>query len=271
MSAGGETTGPRRALITGGLGGLGTTLALCLRARGDDVTCADVFHPGCAPFVVFAHRRQLLEQAGARVVPADMRAPALAERLLGPARGEGRGDSTWYHVASPPPPGVAGVPPAAYRELAREIPARWAAAARERGWECVIVQHVAPPDDPRPAQQGSAASELPAAEADMRREFPERAGLRYGFAAALFGLHQSPHTPPLRDYLRALSRMEGPEFAPARDFRGVALEQFVDHLLAGGDGRVAPLQQPGAELVTQWATLPWVPPADWPRAVSRRR
>jgi hypothetical protein len=202
------------AIITGGLGGLGTSLALALREREVPVTVIDVMHPGCAPYVVFAHRKALLEAAGVTVRLADMRDPDLPGQVLSfyPETDE-HIPPFWIHCASPPPADVPDIPVDSYTDLSHTTPAMWIEVAMNRGWWYLVTQHLPAvlPNDPRMMYESWQA--MLEAEGKLRQKyFPGvvqtgEPGL-FPLLPSFFGKHQSPHTQPLRQYLQILAGRE---------------------------------------------------------------
>ncbi|HEX05519.1 MAG TPA: hypothetical protein ENH10_10285 [Bacteroidetes bacterium] len=139
----------------------------------------------------------------------------------------------WIHCASPPPPDVPGVPVSSYEELAYSTPAHWIGLATERGWWYMVNQHLPAvlSDDARLFFESWIA--LFDAESRLRREFqPEvlrthHPGL-FPMVPGLFGLHQSPHTLPLRQYLQILAGREVSVCAFDKPF-GMSLLDSVAH------------------------------------------
>ncbi|MCB2211931.1 hypothetical protein KQI52_07445 [bacterium] len=200
-----------KVVITGGLGGLGTTLALALRVENVPVTVIDALHPGCAPYPVFENRKAVLEDAGVEVRLQDMRLPDLPAEVLVPAdRYESPLPPLWLHCAFPPPPDVPDVPLESYQQMAYDAPAQWIDYAMERGWWWMVMQHLPAvlSDDAR--LHYASWGTIFAAESKLRREFfrdvmrKQQMGL-FPFLPELFGHHQSPHTMPLRQYLQILA------------------------------------------------------------------
>ncbi len=201
-------------IITGGLGGLGTSIALAMREFGVPVTVIDVMHPGCAPFTVFTHRKELLKSAGVDVQLIDMRDPDLPDHLLcAYPDSEQHTPPFWIHCAFPPPPDVPDIPLESYTELAYTIPARWIELAVDRGWWYLISQHLPAilPHDPRLMYESWRS--ILDAESLLRQEFFPGVvqtgwpGL-FPLLPSFFGTHQSPHTQPLRQYLQLIAGRE---------------------------------------------------------------
>ena len=193
----------RKVAIVGVLGGLGHRLAERLLEEGAEVLGIDNADPGAAsPLHIAWQLDQLRRHDLFRFLPLDIRSIAGQDLLVGD-----KAVDLLVNCAAVSPYRRAHTPSALIKEVHDEAVQRLVEKAREAGVASILLPQFQPLQEMDPRKQNPHWKELLDSESRLREAMLHHDKVICLPLPAIIGFGQSLRTPPLAQYLQALSRV----------------------------------------------------------------